>query len=640
MKSRVRSFFSLPALLVILGLLHGLIYVFLIPPWQHNDEPGHFEYVWLIANRSTWPQVGDYDQKMRRDVLLSMYENNFFKGMKWEPDINAEVPWIGLSQVGDPPVYYLLAALPLRFLHGSGIEVQLYASRLISLALYLTTILFGWAIMAELTRPGHFLRWMVPISIALLPGFVDMMTAVNSEVGAVAAVSFFLWAAIYLLRRGPSVIGIFFIIVAVGLCYWTNSTAWITLLLLPIVIFFTIMRRGRARGWAWLLLLTSAVVCAGTMFTWSDATLWYRRTLQNLPTRVANSLSPVGTHAFQVAISKQKGNTSIQQPLPKVTAQDLGNEKLTIGAWVWSSQPMELIMPGVGCEYGNKKRFVFTTDIRVTAEPEFHQFTLTLPADVHYVWVTIPTPVDKKGSQGNVYYDGLVLVKGEFTSLDAPIFEDPNGERGSWSGQPFINLLRNSSAEQAGPGFRSWANELIKKFLPPFPVSYPTDISVSLMDTKGAGWYYWSVFAYMFHSFWGRFGWTNVVLLGNKPYRPLVLASILGLLGAAFSVWRLRRKLPWEAVLLLGFTLAGIWGQAIIRGIGSIFGSVFIPNAHYAFPAMIPSLIILNTGWAELLRLPARWFSFPVKVRFVLHLVFFLVYDILSVVTIAHYYYW
>ncbi|HEY80691.1 MAG TPA: hypothetical protein G4O05_06380, partial [Caldilineae bacterium] len=51
-------------LILLLALLNGLLYLFLVPPWQHYDEPGHFEYAWLIADRGRLPQAGDYDPAM------------------------------------------------------------------------------------------------------------------------------------------------------------------------------------------------------------------------------------------------------------------------------------------------------------------------------------------------------------------------------------------------------------------------------------------------------------------------------------------------------------------------------------------------------------------------------------------------
>ena len=89
------------ALILALGLLNGLLYIFFVPPWQHADEPGQFEYAWLVANRSSLPKPGDYDQTMRRAVAISMLEHNFFRGMSFLPDLNVqnEPVWIGISQL-------------------------------------------------------------------------------------------------------------------------------------------------------------------------------------------------------------------------------------------------------------------------------------------------------------------------------------------------------------------------------------------------------------------------------------------------------------------------------------------------------------------------------------------------------------
>jgi hypothetical protein len=31
------------ALILLLALIHGLLYVFIVPVWEHYDEPGNFE---------------------------------------------------------------------------------------------------------------------------------------------------------------------------------------------------------------------------------------------------------------------------------------------------------------------------------------------------------------------------------------------------------------------------------------------------------------------------------------------------------------------------------------------------------------------------------------------------------------------
>ncbi len=62
-------------LVLCVAALQGLLYVFLLPPWQHYDEPTHFEYAWLIANRGHLPTVVDVDPIMRREVAASMLES-------------------------------------------------------------------------------------------------------------------------------------------------------------------------------------------------------------------------------------------------------------------------------------------------------------------------------------------------------------------------------------------------------------------------------------------------------------------------------------------------------------------------------------------------------------------------------------
>jgi hypothetical protein len=148
MEQTVSPHHKFPAIgiILILALINGLAYVFLMPPWQHYDEPNHFEYVCMIANRNRLPEWGDNDPQLSRKILESMFAHDFYRGMEAPvlPPEGQPVEVPGFSQLGDPPLYYLLASIPLRLMHSTSIEAQLYAARLVSLLLFLVTVYISW----------------------------------------------------------------------------------------------------------------------------------------------------------------------------------------------------------------------------------------------------------------------------------------------------------------------------------------------------------------------------------------------------------------------------------------------------------------------------------------------------------------
>jgi hypothetical protein len=630
---RASSRFSVPIVLIATGLVYGLLYVFLIPPWQHNDEPGHFEYVWLIANRSTWPHAGDYDPAMRRAMLVSMSEHGFERYLKVGIDPTAAVPNIGLSQVGDMPIYYWLAALPLRLMHNSDITLQLYASRLVSLILYLATLMIAWGVMRELTPDKHALRLLTPMTLALLPGFTNTMTSVNNDVGAVAAFSLFIFSGVVLIRRGPSFPGIMFLAGTAALCYWTKNNIWLCFPLIPVVLLFAFLR-GKLRFLAWGLLFLSILIGILSVFSWGDAAFWYRRTAQSVPTRAVNSSAPVGEHAFRLDLAHDKNNALILQPLPPTTVLALRNVPVILGAWAWASEPMGAEMQ-FSCDCGGLQQ-TFRNDIQVGPTPKFFTYTMTLPVNARHVSIVTTVQPGQEDLKGDLFFDGLVLVKGTAQPQDLPHFTSESGDSGTWDGKPFVNLLRNSSAESGGPGLRPWASNLIAKVNPYFS---PYDVPVSFFDWDGAGWYYRTTGVVILRTFWAKFGWGEVPLLGSRPYRWLGGFSLLGVAGAAWLIWRKRSALPWKELFFLGLALIGIWIQAALRGLSSVIGWTFIPVARYIFPVIIPTILILCAGWLQILSAFGKWFHLAPKVQYGLYFMLFTGLDIFAIVSIIHFYY-
>ena len=173
---------------LILGLINGFIFVFIIPPWEHYDEPGHFEYVWLIANRLQLPKLGDLDINMRLEMGKSLIQSGFFV-RRPSMEVNLTDPnqplWTGGSQFADPPLYYALDALPLILLRGMPINTQLYAARVFSLVFFLMTLWAAYHLLAELTPEKSYLRWLIPLFMALHPALAEYMSSVSDVVGGI-----------------------------------------------------------------------------------------------------------------------------------------------------------------------------------------------------------------------------------------------------------------------------------------------------------------------------------------------------------------------------------------------------------------------------------------------------------------------
>ena len=111
--------------ILLLAVIHGLIYVLLVPAWQHNDEPNHFEYVGLAARLDILPKPGDYDQQLSYQIVESMVISGFFDGMAEppvleSPDQKVIVPVY--SQLDEPPLYYIIASLPQRLMLSTPIK--------------------------------------------------------------------------------------------------------------------------------------------------------------------------------------------------------------------------------------------------------------------------------------------------------------------------------------------------------------------------------------------------------------------------------------------------------------------------------------------------------------------------------------
>jgi len=602
-------------IILLIALVHGLLYVMLVPPWQHYDEPTHFEYAYILAGRPirnfSLPQEGETDPVARQQIAASMIEHGFYDETSRPNLLSRDTVNIGVMQINDQPLYYLLVSIPLRLLRYTDVTTQLMLARLMSLLLYLITLYIAAKATAELVPAGHSLRVLVPLMLALLPSFTDIMTAVNDDVGAVLVMTLFFWAAIRLLKYGVSAGRMAAALLITLACVYTKSTAMIALPLLAIVLALCVLRRRQ--GWVWLALALALPAGLAATVTFGDAQYWYRGQGQQLPTSTAGSAAtqfPVGARAFQLRVdaSAPAWGVGIRQPIPPALVSQLRGKRVTLGAWMWAT---------AGLPEGTAARTPIFYDqniglnahdlVYISTQPTFYAYSLTVPANLSFASVVL-APFRSAATEATVYFDGVVLVEGDFPSGSAPQFADGDAGSGTWAGKPFVNLLRNPSAESRWPMLRPsidrWATRLIG-------TQASTTLS-SLLDLSSTGWYYRTAFDNILHSFWAAFGWGHVTLssFGLILYPLLTLLWCIGLLGCLGTIYIHMRRGKWRIgsfqsglILLFGVACLVVWGIAFQRGLEfGLFYWLFVPSARYTFTVILPVVVMLTCGWLALAR--------------------------------------
>jgi hypothetical protein len=590
-------------LILVLGLLHGLIYVFMIPPWWHHEEPGHFEYAWLIANRPGWPQPGDYDNSLRRQIVKSMTaigQENLYNVSNRNLDddpIN-----LGGSPVGRKVVYYWVVSWPLRLVRGQAVLLQLYVARLTSLGLFLLSLWLAWLLMGELVTDRHPLRWMVPVFLALLPGYVDNMTSVHDDVIGAVVAAWYLWLSVRAIKKGFSVLSLLGWLVSLGLCVVARETTMTLVLLAPIVLLSRALKT-RAVPLMGVGLLLLVLLLGTQILTFRDASQWYYFPAQQTSDRIKNAQTPFGEYVFSISAESSAGMEFGQSFAPD-SIKPLRKKTLTLGVWIWADAPVQVSLPIITYRTPDGLAGSAQQIIQIGTTPAFYVTTFHIPYEAGHTWLT-PLPAYPEGI-AHIYYDGFVLAEGAHSSAP-PTFNDEQLLSGTWDGQPFHNIIRNPSAEHAWFGLRDWVNKFQK-------LSY-LDLALFLQtsqDLQGFGWYHRLAASSLFQSFWGRGAAAQVPLVGGSSYTFLQLLSLFFALGILHYSLRDRSLFMKPEIFFLAGVLLVVWIPTFFRGTYWVFYFVpLVPYARYAFPAFIPTALLICTGCLEALQWVRVHFALP-----------------------------
>ncbi|HMQ30874.1 MAG TPA: hypothetical protein PKD53_09105 [Chloroflexaceae bacterium] len=247
--------------LVPLALLHGLLYLVLLPPWQHYDETAHFLYAAEVA-AGELEAPGPASVALRREIAASMYRFRFYPP-GFRPDlVSPQPPEVGINQRVHPPLYYALVALPLRPLGALSVEVQLYAARAVSLALYALTIVAAWRVAVALAPDEPAVQWAIPLLVLLAPAFADIMAAVNNDVLLNFSLTVALLGAVLLVRDGPRPLPLALAGLGLLVAVLTKRTALVATIPLALALFWALYRRPM-RWWTLPLIALGAAAGLG-----------------------------------------------------------------------------------------------------------------------------------------------------------------------------------------------------------------------------------------------------------------------------------------------------------------------------------------------------------------------------------------
>jgi hypothetical protein len=456
--------------------------------------------------------------------------------------------------------------------------------------------------------------------MVLLPSYTDLMTALNNDVAAVSVLSLFLWGAVRAIVRGPTLLHLAWIAFAVILCVLTKDTTAVAVLLTPLALALAWLRRTPP-WWAWTALLAVVVLFALLVLDWGDAALWFRETPQRAPTSRRIEEAPEGVRAFALEFASGVERDAavptpmLLQPLPKEDVEAIRGITVTLGAWMWASQPASVRTPILN---DGIQRVARTVD--VDPIPAFHTLTTTIAPGAQSIQVILnPMPdwgarkLDASSSEPSariVYYDEIVLA------------EDI---------QSGINRMRNGSAEQTGPYLNPAIDEVFKRRTRRSPSQFLT----SILDWQRTSRIYPRIATNLFQSFWARFGWNHIGVADNW-YWALGAMTLLGVVGAGIAYAR-QGRMGWPTSLhralgLLALSGLLVWANAFLRP-HPLIDKPFIPVARYAYPAIIPTMLVLIGGWRMLV--PRRFGRWGALAGFCV----FVLLDAISIQTLFAFYY-
>ncbi len=598
------------AFLLLTQFALGMLRVQIVPLGFNVDEIIHFAHAKLVAAACLRDAVG-LSWSLHRDD--SEPRNN----PPWGEDVTA---WIAFNEQEllkiDPgsaesapcdllfdrrrltnSAYYLWAGLPMALFNNLSDRVTINLGRIATLLLGLATT----ALACGTARRMFPRRAALPIGVASLMALNqhlgDVITGVNSDSGAVFAVTLLFWILAETRERKMTPGRALAVLAALLLCLFVKSTAWIGL---PIAALWLWIRLPPAdRRWTVASTVIASIALASALLpvSWVVPAHWFVQDAGEIvrftPAKVQQKEARIGANALLV--DSEYAASGLVQYLPEATVATLRGRTITVGGWVRVPSGGEIGFPNFATSSGG-----FSDSTTGNGEWQFRAMVAEVPLQATYLAVSLPAP---KGTAEPALYDDLVLANGKYPTDVPPSFPSPHAHRGEWGrAGEFSNLIRNASAESMWPRvgvthvFGLSTNRALWSLL-----SWQRTSRAWLRELP----------SWLFAMYWSGFGGTQPGLsrLQLWSFLGLTLLAGFGLLRGMFLLrlpWRPRVCFSAEALRTAWLLLTStglIWLMVILRADIYPHRTLMFTFAgtRYGLPAMLPSSILFTLGWMQLL---------------------------------------
>ena len=277
-RGRARRRLSLPlAVIVLVAVIEALAWTIALPPLQGPDEISHIAYVERLAETRSIPwypggppaQPGprtstEAAAAARFGGILAESQNpaalapgsdpevELWKRQPAREDRSDRADGGYTNAMGNPPLYYLYAAVPYLATYPLDFFDRAFAVRLANLLPLVAVIVFTWGIAGLLMRRRS-LQVLCTAAVALSPQFTQAAAVVSPDMLLAAEWTAFFYLGLLTLKRGPTrarTAGILALAVASSLTHGRGIAMLAPAALVLAVAWWRARRPGGALAWS------------------------------------------------------------------------------------------------------------------------------------------------------------------------------------------------------------------------------------------------------------------------------------------------------------------------------------------------------------------------------------------------------